>query len=352
MHRVSGIFLIAAAFILTNGCDVSFNSGKVSTQRAAVAKRSAKPSEGDADSQKMGTSDSYQTNGRTTDQQTQPESNGLPTLAESRRNFKTNITKTSPSEGAPDDPRGSPFDLLTYKSPVGNLSAYLTKDPEDGKRRPAIVWITGGDCNTIGNVWEYFARSNDQSASAFRKAGIVMMFPSMRGGNNNPGQREGFYGEVDDILAATDYLEKLSYVDPERIYLGGHSTGGTLVMLTGEMTDRYRGIIALGPVGEIASYRGNFVYCNLYDREEMRLRSPLHWLHCVKSPMFVIEGAGGNSDDIIEMRSKNENPNIKFFVAQRFSHFSVIAPIAEVFSKQIANNEEINLTQEMIDEMR
>lgn len=55
----------------------------------------------------------------------------------------------------------------------------------------------------------------------------MMMFPSQRGGNDNPGKREGFLGEADDILAATDHLEKLPHVDPDQIYLGGHSTGGT-----------------------------------------------------------------------------------------------------------------------------
>ena len=65
------------------------------------------------------------------------------------------------------------------------------------------------------------------------------MFPSLRGGNDNPGRREGFFGEVDDILAATDYLARQPHVDPKRIYLGGHSTGGTMVMLVAESTDRY-----------------------------------------------------------------------------------------------------------------
>lgn len=45
------------------------------------------------------------------------------------------------------------------------------------------------------------APSNDQSASAFRTKGIPMMFPSLRGGNDNPGVQESFFGEVDDVLA-------------------------------------------------------------------------------------------------------------------------------------------------------
>ena len=39
---------------------------------------------------------------------------------------------------------------MQYDSPVGKLAAYLSPDPNDGKRHPAIIWITGGDRNTIG----------------------------------------------------------------------------------------------------------------------------------------------------------------------------------------------------------
>ena len=75
-----------------------------------------------------------------------------------------------------------------------------------------------------------------------------MMYPSLRGGNNNPGHMESFFGEVDDVLAARALLAKLPYVDPERIYLGGHSTGGTLALLVAECSGAFRGVFAFGPV--------------------------------------------------------------------------------------------------------
>ena len=64
-------------------------------------------------------------------------------------------------------------------------------------------------------------RDNDQTAAAYRKAGIVLMFPSLRGGNDNPGHREGFLGEVEDVLAATEYLARQEYVDPTGALSGG-----------------------------------------------------------------------------------------------------------------------------------
>jgi dienelactone hydrolase len=275
------------------------------------------------------------------------------TLLEAKQGVVTKIVSQGESAGAPDKPTGGGFELIHYQSPVGPLAAYLTSNPGDGRKRPAIVWITGGDCNSIGDVWSPSDRSNDQSASAFRKAGIVMMFPSLRGGNDNPGRREGFYGEVDDILAATDHLAKLDYVDPEQIYLGGHSTGGTLVMLVGACTDRYRAIFSLGPVAAAQQYGGDFIYCDPKDEREVRLRSPIYWLHCVKSPLYVFEGEeDGNWQGAIEVMARdNRNPRIQFFQVPRLNHFSVIAPVTEKLAAQIVQGQ-VSVTREMVQGLR
>jgi dienelactone hydrolase len=271
------------------------------------------------------------------------------TLLEARKGFVTEIVKSGEPQSAPDvPPAENEFQLIRYPSPVGDLAAYLTKDPGDGKKHPAIVWITGGDNNSIGDVWSPADRSNDQSASPFRKAGIVMMFPSQRGGNDNPGKREGFYGEVDDILAATDYLAKLPYVDPDQIYLGGHSTGGTMVMVVAACTDRYRAIFSLGPVAAAGQYGGDYLYCDLNDEKELELRSPILWLHSVKSPLYVFEGAEhGNWESIQLMVNQNGNPQIQFFQVPGHDHFSVIAPLSEKLAEQIVAGQ-VNVTPQTV----
>ena len=273
-------------------------------------------------------------------------------LVQARKGFVTKIVSTGEEQGAPEMPEGEKFELIYYKSPVGRLPAYLTTAPGDGKKHPAVVWITGGDNNTIGDVWSPTNRANDQSVSSFQKAGIVVMFPSQRGGNDNPGKREGFFGEVDDILAATDHLAKLPYVDANQIYLGGHSTGGTLVMLVGASTDRYRGIFSLGPVAAAEQYGGNYIYCDPNNKREMELRSPINWMHCVKSPMLVIEGEDGNWKGAVEvMANRNTNSKIQFFKVDGHDHFSVIAPVAEELAKQILTGQ-VNITQQTIQGLR
>jgi alpha/beta superfamily hydrolase len=275
------------------------------------------------------------------------------TLREAKTGFVTQIVSAGESYGPPDiPPPGCGFELIQYNSPVGPLAAYVTTDPGDGVKHPAIVWITGGDCNSIGDVWSPAERTNDQTCSPMRRAGMVMMFPSLRGGNTNPGRREGFYGEVDDILAATDYLASLPYVDPGQIYLGGHSTGGTLVMLVGACTDRYRGIFSLGPVAHVGEYDGDFVYCDPNDEKEMALRSPIYWLHCVKSPMYVFEGAEqGNWHSIRQMSEANTNPQIQFYRIPGHDHFSLIAPLTEMLASQIVAGQ-VSISQESLNQLR
>lgn len=275
------------------------------------------------------------------------------TLAEARRGQVTKLVeKTQAGEDVAKPPKGV-LVTVQFASPAGSLAAYITPAPKDGGKHPAIIWITGGDSNTIGDVWNDRDPSNDQTASAFRKAGIVTMYPSLRGGNRNPGYREGMYGEVDDILAAADYLAKQPGVDPARIYLGGHSTGGTLVMLVAEMDPRFRATFAFGPVASPEQYGGEFLY-GLTDKAEIKLRAPAYWLESVRSPLFVIEGADqGNADMVELMQSLTKNRNIHFGIAPRATHFSILAPATALIAQRILADTgpaaNISLTQADLD---
>jgi dienelactone hydrolase len=257
-------------------------------------------------------------------------------LAEARKGFKTKTVKrTNDKEPVPEPPLNV-FQIVRYDSAVGKLPAYLTPDPKDGKKKAAIIWITGGDCNSIGDVWKQQPASNDQTASAFRKSGIVMMFPSLRGGNENPGEKEGFFGEIDDILAAADFLAKQDYVDPNRIYLGGHSTGGTLVLLTAEYSDRFRATFSFGPVHNTAAYPEEFTPFDVTNRRELELRAPILWLKDIRSPVFVFEGAReGNIEALQAMEQASKNPLVHFLPVVRADHFSILAPTTKLIAAKI-----------------
>ena len=221
---------------------------------------------------------------------------------------------------------------------LGKLAAWVSPDPGDGQKHPAIIWLTGGDTSSLDDFWTEGSPQNDQSASAYRKAGIIMMFPTLRGGNTNPGAREYFLGEVDDVLAAADHLARLPYVDPQRIYLGGHSTGGTLALLAAESSGRFAAVFAFGAVMDVTRYPPSIVPLTFPQQtsDERRLRSPANWIAGIVSPVYLIEGAEppGNLEDLDEM-CVTRKPELHCISVPGADHFSVLDAVSKKIAARI-----------------
>jgi dipeptidyl aminopeptidase/acylaminoacyl peptidase len=259
-------------------------------------------------------------------------------LTEARQNFKTSLRSLKTESQDIEIPPNNIFQIVKYPTVNGELPAYLSTDRRDGKKYPAIIWITGGDCNSIGDVWSPAPRKNDQTASAFRKAGIIMMFPSLRGGNNNPGKKEGFLGEVDDLVAAVKYLQTQNNIDPTRIYLGGHSTGGTMALLVAEYSTLFRGIFAFGPIDDVSGYGDDsgFLPFDTSNQNEVRVRSPKYWLSSIKSPTWIFEGdRHGNIESLRSMAQISNNLQAHFLEVKGADHFSILAPTTESIANKI-----------------
>jgi pimeloyl-ACP methyl ester carboxylesterase len=277
---------------------------------------------------------------------------GRPTLSEARIGFTTKLIKHE-SDGTPvPTPPAGVLQVIQYESPAGRLKAYLSPAPTDGQRHPGIIWIHGGDCNGISaSRWTDGPPDNDQSAGAFRKSSIVVMFPSLRGGNDNPGHKEGMFGEIDDIVAAAAFLAKQDYVDPKRIYLGGHSTGGTMVLLAAECSDRFRAVFSFGPAASIGNYGGEFAFHDLSDKNETLLRTPAAWLSSIHSPTFVIEGTGrGNLKALQVMARICKNPIVRFLPVNGATHFDVLLPASKLIVEQIIRDTGENCAIELTEE--
>ena len=257
-------------------------------------------------------------------------------LAEAREGFETTLLREERvGEPAPEPP-GMMFELTQYEGPLGMMDAYVSPDPEDGEKHPLVIWLVGGFANSISDIaFERGLRENDQSAATFRKAGILMMYPSLRGGNENPGSIEGLYGEVDDVVAAARHAASLPYVDPDRIYLGGHSTGGTLALLVAESTDLFRAILSLGPVHSVADYGADRVPFDTTDPDEVRLREPEEYLGAITSPTFVFEGDDGNIKSLKRLKRRNNNPLVHIHAVAGHDHFDIIRPLSELFAARI-----------------
>jgi acetyl esterase/lipase len=266
-------------------------------------------------------------------------------LAADRAKHATLIVRPRKSSGQPPPvpPPSTHLDRVKYRAPLGEMWAYVSQDPKDGKQHPAVVWAGGGIAPGIGK--RFFKRGpafNDQSASQLRAAGIVVMFPSYRGDHDNPGTFEMFYGEVDDYLAAVDHMRKLDYVDPARIYFGGHSTGGTLVLLAAELTDQFRAAFVFGPVTGAKSYGEQIAPFDPAAPEaahEWQLRAPLHYVRDIRRPMLVVEGAkslNARGLPAYERAAAVARAPITVRSPELHDHFSVVASQLKHIARKIA----------------
>ncbi|MEM6571321.1 MAG: alpha/beta fold hydrolase, partial [Planctomycetota bacterium] len=249
---------------------------------------------------------------------------GQESLPEARRGFETALVDLRSVDSPLVEPPADLFTLVEVDAPLGKNLAYLSRVEPGEERLPAIVWITGGWPTARGGsyVWRPGPLENDQSASAFRDAGVVMLFPTVRGTGPNLGFQEFFYGEVDDVIAAGEFLRQHDRVDPERIYLGGHSTGGSLALLVACSTDLFRGVFSFGPVADMTDYGERDWPFDADDPEELRLRSSLPFLASVTTPTFVFEGVNGNIEDLEKIAATNENPLVRTLALPRADHFT------------------------------
>ncbi|MEO0653074.1 MAG: prolyl oligopeptidase family serine peptidase, partial [Planctomycetota bacterium] len=240
----------------------------------------------------------------------------------------------------PAEPPAELFGLVEYPAPLGSNLAYLSAFEPAAELRPAIVWITGGFPVARGGsyIWRRGPLDNEQSASAFRDAGVVMLFPTVRGTAGNPGLQEQFYGEVDDVVAAGEYLRGLPGIDPERVYLGGHSSGGTLALLVAESTDLFRAVFSFGPVGSMEDYGGHDWHFDVEDAREAGLRSPIEHLQRLSTPTWVFEGRGGNIEDLEALRAADRFELFATLALPRDDHFSLLTPINRLLAERVASH--------------
>jgi dipeptidyl aminopeptidase/acylaminoacyl peptidase len=265
-----------------------------------------------------------------------------PSPVEQRKAFQTQVQDLpmpSEREPAPTPPPGV-FEKVTYPAPLGSNVAYVTPVRE-GARRPAVLWLQGGFYWGIdASAWEAASRDNDQSARAFREAGLVLMMPALRGCNENPGSREYFLGEVDDVLAALDFLARRPDVDPEHIYLGGHSTGGTMALLAAASGPRVRGVFAFGPIDDVSNYGVTETALDHATGKELAMRSPVSFMDRIRVPTLVLEGAAhGNTRAFAPLREAAKGAPVRFLAVPGGTHFDILAPLTELLARRIARND-------------
>lgn len=265
-------------------------------------------------------------------------------LTEARQDFQTQLIETRQEDRPLDPPPPDIFSLVQYQSSAGPMQAYLSVHPDikPGERRPAVIWLSGGFPAARGGsgIWTMTTTENDQSASAYRNEGVVMLVPTVRGTAGNPGKQESFFGEVNDVLAAAEYLRSLPFIDPDRIILGGHSTGGTLALLVAESTDLFCAVVAFGPVARVTDYGGRTWPFDPTDPKEVKLRSPLYFLDSISTSTLVVEGERGNIEDLVLLEQATDNANIHFALLNDEDHFTPLAPVNRWLARKIKHSKD------------
>ncbi len=198
--------------------------------------------------------------------------------AQARSRFQTKLIRNGPSPQSQPMPN-PPADVsvVEYTSGDLRLRGWLNRPSDETVKHPAVLYLHGGFAFSAGD-WK--------QSQPYRDAGFVVMMPMLRGENGQPGAFSYFYDEVDDVLAAADYLTKQSYVDSERVFLAGHSVGATMTLLTAMTSKSFRAAASF----DGAPYWAPFTDAlNLpFDRSnprEVQVRSPLLYTGSLKCPL-------------------------------------------------------------------
>jgi dipeptidyl aminopeptidase/acylaminoacyl peptidase len=132
-------------------------------------------------------------------------------------------------------------------------------------------------------------------AKPYREAGYVVFAPMLRGENGQAGIYTLFYDEVDDVLAAGEFLKKQPYIDADHVFVAGHSVGGTLTLLAAEASKSFRAAASIsGSPDQILFCRyaakKERIPFDLSAPRELEVRSPLAYAKSLKCPTRVYYG--------------------------------------------------------------
>lgn len=182
----------------------------------------------------------------------------------------------------------------------GWLLTPVTADP--ARKAPMITVVHGGPASA--NV-PNFIPAVGLSANLIR-AGYYVFLPNPRG---SYGQGEAFTmanrrdfggGDLRDILAGIDAVEKVAPVDDNRLGLTGGSYGGFMAMWANTQTNRFKAIVAGAGLSNWISYYGTngidqwmipFFGKSAYDDPEPYVKaSAITYIKKARTPTFIYVG--------------------------------------------------------------
>lgn len=152
------------------------------------------------------------------------------------------LTKLNDYAGAA---MGEVHEQMIKLSDGTEMQAFVVTPPrfDAHKKHPALLWIHGGPQGAWQDSWSW--RWNPQVLAS---AGYVVLMPNPHG---STGYGQAYVNAVskdwggqpyDDLMRATDALEKLPYVDAKRVGAAGASYGGFMINWIQGHTKRFRAL--------------------------------------------------------------------------------------------------------------
>lgn len=202
-----------------------------------------------------------------------------------RKQFQTHLTRhiPAPETGqALRPPTGA--QQIEYEARL-HLKAWITpqRGEKTGAKRPAVLFLHG-HLSLNASYWKL--------AQPYRDAGYIVMLPALRGENGQPGDYSMFYNEVDDVLAAANYLARRPDVDPTHLYLAGHSVGGTLTLLASQGSSLFRAAASFSGAPDVRAWSESRKELRVFasNSREFAMRSPLAFAESFRCPVRLYCG--------------------------------------------------------------
>jgi len=131
------------------------------------------------------------------------------------------------------------------------IQMWIVKPPQfsvsngDAKKKyPLVFWVHGGPQGAFGNAW-----STRWNAQLWAAQGYVVALPNPRGstgfGQNLTNEISHDWGGkvYEDVMKGVEYMEKLPYIDKNKMAAAGASYGGYMMNWINGHTDKFKAIV-------------------------------------------------------------------------------------------------------------
>ena len=146
---------------------------------------------------------------------------------------------------------------------------------------------------------DYPAATLAPFADRLRTAGFHVLVPTLRGWRPSGGRDDCAGRQVDDMLAALDWLRARPEVAADRLYLMGYSQGGQVALLMAARQAPVRATAAFAPVTHPASWGRQTDADGIRDYLHDECGGPRGWRHrdvlaaapAIDSPILLVHGS-------------------------------------------------------------